>query len=208
MLSNISAYGQSASWDTDLFLLSDTFSVYVSSSRSTHTDPNHSLPSLPQDNFYRVHTKTPVPALSDSLLSRGRPFLCSPHSSNDIWLFCCLRGEVMFSWKCTVCVCVRLQLLDTSRGENRLWARTTSPRLVVNREPEIIHRGIITAVLSGMFSLAVKEFWVNSPFLFFYFGGVLTVTVWRSDFALTANKCIGCATLTNVYYQQSLILLL
>lgn len=57
-----------------------------------------------------VEPRTPIPLLPPSY---------------NIWLFCketfcCFRGEVMFSWKCTGCV--RWLLLDTSR-ENALLQR-------------------------------------------------------------------------------------
>lgn len=64
---------------------------------------------LLQEISYIVHTKTLVPFLLNPLLCSGRPFLnFTPPPHVCIWLFCketfcCLKGEVMFSWKCTGC---------------------------------------------------------------------------------------------------------
>lgn len=65
-------------------VLSNTFSVYISLSDLPTRFSNHSNLSLPQENLHRLHTKTCVPVLSSSLLSHGRPFLCSPlHTTFD-----------------------------------------------------------------------------------------------------------------------------
>lgn len=103
--------------------------------RSTHTFPNHSMLSSPQENLYRVHTKTLVPVLSDSLLSRGRPFLCSPstfdYSVRRAFVVSegrsCSHGNVLS---------VRLLLLDTSR-ENRLQEQHHNS-IKSKRDPGII----------------------------------------------------------------------
>lgn len=105
--------------------------------------PNHSVVALPHENLYRLCTKTcRLAALSDSLSSSGRPFLCSP--SFSIWLFCkesfcCLWGEVMFSWKCTgVCESAAPGYI---KGKHTMSARTTSPWLVVKDRSRNHSRG-------------------------------------------------------------------
>lgn len=157
LLSNISAKGQPAPQDyRPLSVIKHIFCLYFAS-RSTHTFPNHSVLSLPQENLYRVHTKTLAPALSDSLSSSGRPFLCSPsycttsdYSVRRAFVVSdgrsCSHGNVLG---------VRWLLLDTSR-ENRPRG-TTSLRLLVKERSRNHSRGagIITAVVPGKFSPTV-----------------------------------------------------
>lgn len=109
--------------------LSNTFSVYISPSGPPTRLQHHSMLSLPQENLYRVRTKTCVPALSASLLSSGRPFLCSPSYNIRVFCkesFCCLGGEVMFSWKCT-----GREVAAPGYIKGKQTVSTTSPRLLV-----------------------------------------------------------------------------